>query len=353
MLRCVFFIVLLHRINYAVVESFASSTIIGSKQHKQTIKKKRTYDGRRKMVENSRDNDDNDEMLAEKFGGYTVKQRLREEIESPFRNLRLYLFGVSTASALLALYFSAFSALKGYLGGFSNIPPLEESLQSCAINVGAVLVCGFLTYRDYVAGEANLERISKGGALARLRVISMNKNLKHQLTMKDYRRNSRVVIAVGGDEYISTLLRSLSADQRSNSMNLVDSLKEVNAIIVPVLLEDNGKRVGYTLDKWQALQLVNDEDQNFDVSCADSIISIPTGNRQWSDYLKSEIETAQKQGFDVMTKGFTITVKKNGRILRRATGQPQWNTFISAMEVMDGSQFGMPGDSANNKKSLK
>ena len=54
----------------------------------------------------------NDE-LGEKFGGFTVKQRLREEVESPFRKVRLAFFAFSAASASVALYFSALAALKG------------------------------------------------------------------------------------------------------------------------------------------------------------------------------------------------------------------------------------------------
>ena len=54
----------------------------------------------------------NDE-LGEKFGGFTVKQRLREEVESPFRKVRLAFFAFSAASASVALYFSALDALKG------------------------------------------------------------------------------------------------------------------------------------------------------------------------------------------------------------------------------------------------
>ena len=69
------------------------------------------------------------------------------------------------------------------------------------------------------------------------------------------------------------------------------------------------------------------------------------GGADWAEYLKDDLDTMRAQGFDVMEKGFTITVKKNGRILRRATGQPNWGGLIGSMEVMDGSKFGMPGDS--------
>ena len=50
--------------------------------------------------------------LEQKFGGYTAKQRLREEVESPFRTVRLFFFGSSTGSALTALYFSLINVLR-------------------------------------------------------------------------------------------------------------------------------------------------------------------------------------------------------------------------------------------------
>lgn len=65
-----------------------------------------------------------DSLLGEKFGGFTVKQRLREEVESPFRKVRLAFFAFSAASASVALYFSALAALKGKT---KNIKILERS----------------------------------------------------------------------------------------------------------------------------------------------------------------------------------------------------------------------------------
>jgi hypothetical protein len=52
-------------------------------------------------------NNNADDNLGEKFGGFTTKQRLREEIESPFRKVRLAFFSFSSVSAFVALYFSA------------------------------------------------------------------------------------------------------------------------------------------------------------------------------------------------------------------------------------------------------
>lgn len=294
---------------------------------------------------------DNEEMLQTKFGGYTVKQRLREEIESPFRTVRLVFFGSSAVSAFLALYFSITNVIKANMGydTSTGTPPLDESLQSCAINVGAAILCTALTYRDYQAGQVNLARIAKGGALAKLQVMPAacalaGSSLPRVTTVKEYRRSARVLIAAGGTEYIATLARSLNSDQRPDTNNLPQLLEQVDVIIVPVLLMESDYRVGDTQACWQATT-PTDGDQNFDITRANNVIAFPTGNRAWFEYLESEIDTAKKQGFDVLQKGFTIFVKKNGRILRRATGQPQWSGMIETMEVMDGSRFGMPGDS--------
>mmetsp|Transcript_20552 Transcript_20552/g.41908 ORF Transcript_20552/g.41908 Transcript_20552/m.41908 type:complete len:345 (+) Transcript_20552:145-1179(+) len=279
--------------------------------------------------------------LGEKFGGYTVKQRLREEVESPFRKVRLGFFGASAASALIALYFSLLTAFKASTGGFADVPPLDEALTSVGINVAGVVVCSALVYRDWKAGEANLARIAKGGALARL-VVSPAASSKERAALKDYRRSSRVILCAGGPSYISTLARSLNSDQLSDENRIPEALSDVDVLVVPILLNENDG-VADTRRAW--VEAVAEEgDRNFDITRSDDVVAFPQGNAAWADYLKDELETARGQGFDVLDKGFTITVKKNGRILRRATGQPQWGGLIGTMEVMDGSKFGMPGD---------
>lgn len=289
-----------------------------------------------------------DERLGQKFGGYTVKQRLREEVESPFRKVRFLFFLFSSGSAGIALYFSALSLLKAYMGGYSDAMPLDEALTNCGINFGGLVVCTFLAYRDYQAGQANLQRIAKGGQLARLAISPAKKELEKTVrTLSEYRRSSRVLICAGGKEYIENVCRSLNADQLKDTNNLPECLEEVDVLVVPVLLTDsssNGIAVDSTKTIWRETEPL-ETDRNFDSTRSDNVIGFPRGNAAWKDYLGSEIETATKQGFSVVEKGFTITIKKNGKVLRRATGTPNWGDLVGAMEVLDGSKFGMPGDS--------
>lgn len=274
--------------------------------------------------------------LAEASNGYTVKQRLREEIESPFRKVRLAFFAFSSASAFVAFYFSALAALKANIGGYDDVLPLDEALVQVAINAGGALGFGALAIREVKVGQANLERIAKGGLLARL-VVEPAIEEESKRTLKDYRRTSRVVIAAGGSEYIRSLAMSLCSDQ------LADNNIYVDIVVVPVLLDEDFNVVE-TKAAWRSSQ-PGDSDRNFDSSRADGVVAFPSVLGMWQQYLDSDIKTAQGQGFDVLQKGITITVKKNGRILRRATGLPPFGDYIGAMEVADGSKFGMPGDS--------
>jgi hypothetical protein len=285
-------------------------------------------------------NRETDERLSQTFNGYTVKQRLREEVESPFRKVRLLFFASSCGSALTALYFSL-SAL-----GYSDAIPLDEALTSCAINISGAIVCGLLAYREYKAGEQNLERIARGGKLAKLGVTPADDE-KVVIPLADYRRKARVLICAGGKEYIERICRSLNADQLADTNNLSENLKLVGLIVVPVLLtgEDGQKlATGDTKACWRST-IPAENDRNFESSRSDEVVSFPWGNGPWTEYLQSEIETAKSQGFDVLENGITLLVKKNGKILRRATGMPRWGDLVGTMEVMDGSKFGMPGDS--------
>ncbi|EGB09156.1 DUF3493-containing protein [Aureococcus anophagefferens] len=280
---------------------------------------------------------DEDEL----FGGYTAKQRLREEIDSPFRKVRLLFFGASTGSAGLAFYFSLLNAFKAN-AGFRDAPPLSDALQSCGINLVAIVACAAVTYNDWRAGQANLERIAQGGRLAKL-VVSPAAAPEKRAPLADYRRTSRVVIACGGRAYVETLARRLSADQRPDANTLPEAIESVDMVVVPVLLEAGGLRVGDAAAAWRSTE-AGENDRNFDVARSAGVVAFPRGPDAWADYLASEIETASSQGFDPVAKGLTIIIKKNGRVLRRVSGLPPFDGLIGTMEVADGSKFGMPGD---------
>jgi len=324
---------------------FSAAAAVGASSRSDAVSSPSRKATTTPLFASKNDNDEPAFLQEQTFGGYTVKQRLREEIESPYRTLRLNVFGFSTLSAFVALYFSLISLLKA-TSGYDPSIDLQETINSVGINIGAVLVCGFITVRDWKAGNTNLARIKQGGALAKLIVRPPGDDDKTRATLKDYRRNSRVVIAAGGKEYIRNLCRSLCADQLDDENTLPSAIESSEVVVVPVLLEsaeEDRTIVGDTVACWKGAKPSSDKDRNFDVSRSDNVVAFPVGARQWAGVLEPEVKTAVGQGFDVLDSGITLTLKKNGKILRRATGQPQWAGLLSTMEVLDG-KFGMPGD---------
>ena len=75
---------------------------------------------------------------------------------------------------------------------------------------------------------------------------------------------------------------------------------------------------------WRATT-ADEGDRNFDLERSAAVVAFPRGAQAWETYLKQELETARSQGFDPVEKGLVIVVKKNGRVLRRLTGQPPWS----------------------------
>ena len=123
---------------------------------------------------------------------------------------------------------------------------------------------------------------------------------------------------------------------------LAAQIDAVDLVVVPALVDASGA-VNDASACWR--QTTADEgDRNFDLERSANVIAFPRGAQAWETYLKQELETARSQGFDPVEKGFVIVVKKNGRVLRRLTGQPPWSSLVGTMEVADGSKFGMPGD---------
>ena len=323
----------------------------------------------RNQKSNDQDNMASD-SLEQTFGGYTVKQRLREEVESPFRTFRLFFFGASLASAIVAFYFSLLTLGKAYTGGFTDAPPIPEALQSVGINMAAIAICAGITLRDYQAKQADLARIRQGGALASLVVervtsiadpVSENKEdggsavlppsllQTPRTTLLDCRRKFRILIAAGGPEYLQALCRSLTADQLTDRNTLPEAMAAADLLLVPVLLQPTSSspsdfRVGDTSTCWMETQPVTENDRNLDVNRANAVVAFPRGPVAWADVLKPEIETAVGQGFDVSERGITLLLKKNGKILRRATGQPQWSGLLGTLQEVLDKNFGMPGD---------
>ena len=236
---------------------------------------------------------------------YSRQVLLREEAESPFRKVRFFLYASLGGGALISLVVSGTRVLAGLNG--INVDLLPESLNNVAVDLGGIVVLSFLYKKDLEAQDSRLKRAAKGADLARL-LIRGSQKLKNPLiegpeddfsfttSLASLRRGrgieKRVVIAAAGPDKIAEILRE--------AKRLEASLVSSDLIIVPVIASTGSAPTE---------------------AAAESLpicVALPVGNG-WKEMVADEAAEAASQGVD-MEDGFTVVLKKNGRVGQRTKG---------------------------------
>ena len=268
---------------------------------------------------------------------YSRELYLREEIESPFRKVRFFVYASLAGGAATSLAVSLARVAAASFAGI-NTDLQSESLVNVGVDVAGLLVLAVLFKRDMDAQESRLQRASKGAALAKLRIRGSKRwmmipesdtegvNLSAAgsssgieaawtTSLSSLRRGrgmeKRVVIAVGGRNRIDQAVQ--------DALRLQDSLVASDLLVVPVLLPQ-----GLAPDSLDASQLPE-------------CLALPVGN-SWKSIVQDEAEQAKLQGVDVPEEGFCIILKKNGKIGQRTKGI---NLSRMAGEVEERKEMGL------------
>ena len=279
-------------------------------------------------LSNSNNNNDNEE--------YSRTVRLREEVESPFSKVRLFFYVVIGLGAALSLAISL-AQVGAALNGI-NQDMIQNSFINIAVDTLGIALVTFLYQRDLKAQESRLKRATKGAQLAKLMVrgnqsitmgdlvasddeiLTDNKNnarLDNTITtsLASLRRGrgieKRVVIAVAGQQKVSEIVQE--------ARQLEQALITNDLLIVPVILPDVMAPLDLTLD-----DLPNS-------------VAVPVG-LNWKPLIQEEVKEAASQGVNVLLEGFSIILKKNGRVGQRTRG-----IFLQNMvaDVLERASMGM------------
>jgi hypothetical protein len=240
-------------------------------------------------------------LSENKKNNYSTTDRLREEIEAPFAKVRVFGYSVLLAGCILSLLISLARIAAGLNG--INTDVLQESINNAAIDVGGVFLLSFLLKSDFDAKESRLKRAAKGAEIANLQVkgpFGPDQRIE-TVPLSAFRSgrgiDKRIVICVASKETIHQLLNDIES-----SSSLQEDLVLSDLVVVPWITPD-----------FTSLNQANSQAMQFDC------IGIPVG-LNWNDFLRDEIKEAEKQGVDVNGRGFSIVLKKNGRVGQRTKG---------------------------------
>ena len=231
---------------------------------------------------------------------YSREIRLREEAESPFRKVRFLFYIALLGGAATSLAVSLARILAAFNG--VNTDLMEESSINAVVDSVGLVVLSLLYKRDLEAQESRLKRAAKGAEFAKLmirgRFAGLSDSTGNVVQLSSLRRGrgleKRVVIVAAGKERIKEVLEE--ASKLSNSLEVND------LIVIPIVMPQCSAPLG--LDPGLVEQ---------------DCVALPAGGN-WISVLSDESKTAQGQSIDVENEGFSIILKKNGRVGQRTKG---------------------------------
>lgn len=281
-----------------------------------------------KLVSCSAFNSDQNELEDDSAAPvYTQKQILKEETEAPFRPIRIYayisLLGAAGLSALIGM-----TKILAYYTGAQADLDINSLYTNLAINLAGIPVLIYLWRRDLSARESKLNRISRGGNLASLKIkISSPEGDEDVVRLSDLRTNrgieKRVVIVASKKEQLLSSVQS--------SLPLSSSLYVNDLMIVPVIIDNTSGAMKVSVASLESLTGQQSTDPSKPPANTQHI-GIPVGLSSWNDIIRDELSIALKQQPDAVDKGITIVIKKNGKVGTRRFGVPLWESLVGEVE---------------------
>jgi hypothetical protein len=246
---------------------------------------------------------------------------LRAEAEAPFRSIRLVLFGFGGASAGLATLFSL-PTLIGSLAGAANGKLIPEASQDFAINIGALLLCGFFLKRDLDAREKQMARLLREDALGACRLELANGKL---LRLGQLRGAARPVIIAGTPAQVKSAIEAAEPYKEELAM------RGVLVIGLPIYVPGTGG----TMTEEETLAAANSE---LPPLKKDDLRwrAVPIRTDDWRKWFDDQAAAASK----ATEKGLYVGLRKDGRVRASGLGCPPWAQFAAQLPPEDGTWGG-------------
>ena len=217
----------------------------------------------------------------------------------------------------MATYFAGTSLLAETAG---LRPAADGTALNLAIDLGAMAATGFGLRNENQARESRLARLTQGANIAALRAQVLSDGNAQFVRLADFRTGRgearRVVIIVAEE----AALKATMADA-------ADSAKAIAAadlLAVPVLLLPGGKsRLA------SPLSLLAESGLASSFGPFSLAVPLEADLEAWQTALAQELQNARSQGGDAAgARGFTILLKKNGRVGTRRLGTPDWRNLV-------------------------
>ncbi|KAJ6794560.1 protein LOW PSII ACCUMULATION 1, chloroplastic isoform X1 [Iris pallida] len=242
--------------------------------------------------------------------------KIRSEVLSPFRSVRMFFYVAFIASAGLGTLITI-PRLISTLANSSRSSELPDVLIGLGIDVGAVLIFAFLYVRENNAKNVQISRLSREERLSNLK-LRVNEN--KIISVNSLRGIARLVILAGPASFIK------ESFERSKSFS--EGLIERGILVVPFAtdgepldldIEESGEEATVTDRKRRLWQLS------------------PVLTSEWAKWIDEQKKLAKV----APDSPVYLSLRMDGRVRGSGVGYPPWNAFVAQLPPVKGIWLGL------------
>lgn len=251
--------------------------------------------------------------------------KIRSEVLSPFRSVRMFFYLAFMASAGLGSLI-ALTQLLPALGNPARAAVVAETLKGLGIDVAAVAVFAFLYSRDRKASDAQVARLTREENLSRLKLRVGDGG--RVVPLSELRGSARLVIVAGPAEFIAESFR--------RSRPFLKDLMERGVLVLPFPTDGNAP----------SLEFGEDDDGEGEAEAEDDEVGrksrrlwqlTPVYTSEWAKWLAEQ----KKMANVTPDSPVYLSLRMDGRVRGSGVGYPPWQAFVAQLPQVKGMWSGL------------
>uniref|UniRef100_A0A3B6B1H2 Protein LOW PSII ACCUMULATION 1, chloroplastic n=1 Tax=Triticum aestivum TaxID=4565 RepID=A0A3B6B1H2_WHEAT len=250
--------------------------------------------------------------------------KIRSEVLSPFRSVRMFFYLAFMASAGLGSLI-ALTQLLPALGNPARAAGVPETLKGLGIDVAAVAVFAFLYSRDRKASDAQVARLTREENLSRLKLRVGDGG--RVVPLSELRGSARLVIVAGPAEFVAESFR--------RSRPFLRDLMERGVLVLPFPTDGNAPALEFGEDGDGGEAEAEDEEV---VRKSRRLWQLsPVYTSEWAKWLAEQ----KKMANVTPDSPVYLSLRMDGRVRGSGVGYPPWQAFVAQLPQVKGMWSGL------------
>ncbi|CAK7349477.1 unnamed protein product [Dovyalis caffra] len=242
--------------------------------------------------------------------------KIRSEVLSPFRSVRMFFYLAFIASASLGGLIAT-TQLIAALANPSRAAQVADILRGLGIDIGAASIFAFLYYRENKAKNVQMARLSREENLSNLKLRVDEKKI---ISVSSLRGVGRLVICAGPGPFILESFRL--------SEPFTQSLVDRGVLVVPFAAD--GNLPSFEFDESEEMkELTTKRKRLWQLT--------PVYVSEWSKWLDEQKKLA---GVSPESPVY-LSLRMDGRVRGSGVGYPPWNAFVAQLPPAKGMWSGL------------